>query len=393
MSTELTLIFLSISFVGLLLFWLFYRQSNSTGKLSERYLIQQLKDQKLSDEQRSINEKLLSNILQQQGNKKASFKLLAIVTIFVVPFSLFFYNKLGNPAAIDYVPSSNQQSTAQSAQQITQGQAPQLSMQDAIKQLEERLTKDPDNVDGQMLYARSLISLKDYAKAVTAYRKSNELAPNEPVILTELAEAIALANNNRSFLGEPEGLLTKAVELDPNNQKALWLLGMTFYEHKDYKKTNELWSKLYTMMSDEGAKKQLAQQLNDIRSKLGLETISEIPQKVIANKSNLKIKIKLSKKLKENLKGKRALLYVYTKEAQGMPMPIAVIRQPLEQIVKGFPIDLSMNDGNSLQPTRKLSDFDSIKIGARISFTGNAMPQAGDLQTSETVELVIDKVR
>ncbi len=141
--------------------------------------------------------------------------------------------------------------------------------------------------------------------------------------------------------------------------------------------------------------------LIELRSKsIDLQFLDK--QKVIANKSNLKIKIKLSKKLKENLKGKRALLYVYTKEAQGMPMPIAVIRQPLEQIVKGFPIDLSMNDGNSLQPTRKLSDFDSIKIGARISFTGNAMPQAGDLQsdeilidlpTSETVELVIDKVR
>lgn len=402
MNTELTLIFIIISLFGLFLFWLFYRQSNSTGKLSKKYLIQQLKNSELSDEQRSAYEKKLSNILQQD-NKQGSFKLLAVVAIFVIPFSLFFYNKLGNPAAVDYVPNTNQQSTAQSAQQVAQGQAPQMSMQDAIKQLEQRLEQDPDNVDGQMLYARSQISLKNYDKAVKAYRKSNELVPNEPAILTELAEAIALANNNRSFLGEPERLLTKAVELDPSNQKALWLLGMTFYEHKDYKKTNELWSNLYDMMSDAGAKNQLAQQLNDIRTKLGLETINETqaPLKAIANNANLNIKISLSDELKEHLKGKRALLYVYSKQPAGMPMPIAVIKQPLEQIIKGFPIDLTMNDGNSLQPTRKLSDFKQIKIGARISFTGNAMPQAGDLQSDEilidlpyvdTVELVIDKV-
>lgn len=399
MSTELILIFLAISLVGLFLFWLFYRQSNSTGKLSEKYILQQLKNSNLSDEQRSTYEKQLSNILQQ-GNKQGSFKLLIVVAIFVIPFSLFFYNKLGNPAAVDYLANNNQKSTAQS----TQGQAPQLSMQEAIKQLEQRLAQNPDDVDGQMLYARSQVSLKNYAKAVTAYRKSNELAPNETVILTELAEAIALANNNRSFLGEPEGLLAKAVELDPSNQKALWLLGMTFYEHQDFEKTNELWTKLYAMMSDEAAKKQLAQQLNDIRSKLGIAQISETQStaKVIATNSELNININLSDKLKENLKGKRALLYVYTKEAQGMPMPIAVIRQPLEQIVKGFPIDLHMNDGNSLQPTRKLSDFQKIKIGARISFTGNAMPQTGDLQSDEllidlpyadTVQLLIDSVR
>ena len=399
MSTELILIFLAISFVGLFLFWLFYRQSNSTGKLTEKYLIQQLKDPQLSAGQRSTYEKKLSNTLQQ-SHKQGSFILLVVVAIFVIPFSFFFYNKLGDPKAVDYEPNTNQQNTTQSAQ----GQAPQMSMQDAIKQLEARLEKDPDNVDGQMLYARSQISLKNYAKAVTAYRKSNELAPNEPVILTELAEAIALTNNNRSFLGEPEGLLAKAVELDPTNQKALWLLGMTFYEHQNFKKTNELWTKLYAMMSDEAAKKQLVQQLNDIRTKLGLETISETqaPLKAIANNANLNIKISLSQELKENLKGKRALLYVYSKQPTGMPMPIAVIKKPLEQIVKGFPIDLTMNDGNSLQPSRKLSDFKQIKLGARISFTGNALPQAGDLQSdevvidfpnAETVELVIDKVR
>jgi cytochrome c-type biogenesis protein CcmH len=164
-------------------------------------------------------------------------------------------------------------------------------------------------------------------------------------------------------------------------------------------------------MTDEGAKKQLEQQLNDIRGQLGIKGVvsQEMPQpnkntqqNTVTNTSEINIKINLDDSLKENLKGKRALLYVYSKQPTGMPMPIAVVRQPLEQIVKGFPIEISMNDGNSLQPTRKLSDFKQIKIGARISFTGNAMPQAGDLQSDEVlvdmpyskvVELNIDKVR
>ncbi len=405
MNSSLLLILLSISFVGLLLFWLFYRQSNSTQKLTQNHLIQQLKDPNISDEQRKEFEQQLSKILQQSQESKGSLKIVALVALFVVPFSLFFYNKLGNPAAIGYVAPSSQQA----ANDQQQGQAPQMSMQEAITQLEARLEQDPNNVDGQMLYARSQISLKNYDKAVAAYRKSNELAANEPVILTELAEAIALANNKRSFLGEPEGLLAKAVELDANNQKALWLLGMTFYEKKDYAKTNELWTKLYDLMSDDGARNQLSEQLNDVRKKLGIDTpVEQISHKTTTKQepsnSNplIKLQINMDELMIDNLHGKRALLYIYTKETSGMPMPIAVIRKPLEQISKTFPITVSFSDANNLQPTRKLSSFKSIKVGARISFTGNAMPQAGDLQStevkvdipnSETVELVIDKVR
>ncbi len=403
MNTSLLLTFVAISFIGLILFWVFYRKSNSTQKLTQNYLIEKLKDKKLSEQQRKEYEQQLSTILVKDGKVQGSSKMLLVVALFVVPFSFFFYNKLGNPKAVDYVaPTQQQTQTAQSNSQQTQ--APQMSMEEAIKQLEARLEQNPDDVDGQMLYARSLVSMKKYPQAVKAYRKSNELAPNESVILTELAEAIALANNNRSFLGEPETLLSKAVELEPNNQKALWLLGMTFYEHKDFAKTNELWTKLYAIMSDAGAKKQLAEQLNDIRGKLGIQGIvsEEKPLIAVKNKANLSIKINLDDMLKENLKGKRALLYIYTKEPTGMPMPIAVVRQPLEQIVKGFPVEVSMNDGNSLQPSRKLSNFDQIKIGARISFTGNAMPQAGDLQSDELIidlpnldiiNLTIDKVR
>ena len=399
MNTSFLLVLITISLVGILLLWLLYRKSNSTKKLTQNYLIAELKDKELSKEQRKEYEQQLSKILLQDGSSQNSFKIISLITIFILPFSLYFYYKLGNPAAVEYITPTQQQTQATANQQ----QAPQMSMEEAIKQLENRLAQNPDDVDGQMLYARSLVSLKKYPQAVTAYRKANQLAPNESVVLTELAEAIALANNNRSFLGEPESLLAKAVELKPNNQKALWLLGMTYYEHKNFTKTNEIWSKLYHMISDKAAKKQLATQLNDIRAKLGLEGINDTnnPQLLESGKINLTVTINLTEKLKENLKGKTALLYIYTKAVTGMPMPIAVVRKSLES-TSNFPVEVNINNSNSLQPSRKLSDFNKIKIGARISFSGNAMPQVGDLQSielivntasKEVIELTIDSVR
>ena len=394
MSAYIFIIFLIISVAGLLLFWLFFRKSNNIQSQAQKYLLSALKDQSISPEQRQEFEKQLSDLLQKNENN-SSLKMVILIAVFLVPFSYVFYTLLGNPEAVNY--------SADTLQNQAQNQEPQMTMQEAIVQLEEKLAENPNDVDGQVLYARSQVSLQAYGKAVKAYRKANELAPNESVILTELAESIALFNDNRSFLGEPEDFLKQAVAIDDTNQKALWLLGMTFYERNDLAKTNELWSKLHALMTDEAAKSQLMQQLIGVRNKLGLDpstdstTNTDDITAVVIN-----MQINLDSSLQESLQGKPALLYIYAKAATGMPMPIAVIRKPLQQITKPFPVTLSLSDTNNLQPDRKLSDFESIIIGARISFSGNAMPQSGDLQSSEIkidlphsdiVELTINKIR
>ncbi len=387
MNFSLLSAFLLISLAGLLIFWWLFRRSNSTQKHTQQYLLSVLKDQTLTDEQRQVHEKQLSAaLLQSKQNKQGTFVLLIAVLMIAPSYGL--YLSLGNPQAVDYIPQAQAQS-----------QAPQMSMQDAIKRLEERLQANPNDLDGQILYARSQSSIKNYAKAVSAYRKANEIAPNEPVILTELAESIAMFNNNRSFLGEPAELLQKAVDLDQTNQKALWLLGMTFYEKKNFAKTNELWSNLSNLITDENAKAQLQQQLNDVRSKLGIDNIT--PSEESVSKNLIDISIAIDELLLPSLAGKTALLYVYSKATAGMPMPIAVVRQPLNG-QQAWPITVSLSDVNNLQAQRKLSDFDQVTIGARISFSGQALAQAGDLQSAELnvtiagkdkIELIIDQVK
>jgi cytochrome c-type biogenesis protein CcmH len=228
--------------------------------------------------------------------------------------------------------------------------------------------------------------------------------------LTELAESIALFNNNRSFLGEPETLLQQAVALDDTNQKALWLYGMIFYEKKDFVKTNELWTKLYGLLDNDNAKAQLKEQLNDVQSKLGIVSTTPIESAPVSTNTEnndsdifqLNVNISYDGDALPPLEVRRATLYLYTKAPTGMPMPIAVVQKPLQVITGAFPMQLTLSDLNNLQPTRKLSEFESVVIGARISFTGNATPSPGDLQTTEIkidlpyssdINLVIDKVK
>lgn len=394
MNIELTVSIASILIIALVLFWLFYKQSNSTQKLSEHYLLDYLSNNELTDDERTIKEKQLSLLLQKK-HQPYSNKILILISLIIIPMSIILYLIYGTPDANDLIQK------AKNTQVSTNTPNQNMSMEEAIKQLEQRLVENPDDIDGQMLYARSQVSLQAFDKAVKAYRKANELAPNEPVILTELAEAIALFNNNRSFLGEPESLLKQAVEIDNTNQKALWLYGMIFYEKKDFAKTNELWTNLYGLMENENAKKQLLEQLVDVRTKLGIDTAISTDNN---SKGSLELNVIVNYDM-DNLPPqtiKRATLFLYAKATSGMPMPIAVIKKPLEVINNSFPMSITLSDLNNLQADRKLSDFDSVIIGARISYSGEATAKSGDLQSneieiqlpySETIELLINQVK
>ena len=362
MTLQTYLIFFGIGIVGIFLFWLFYKGTSNDSLQAQKYLIKKIKDKSISADDRKDYETKLAHVLQKEENN--SFKLIAVILLLALPLSIYFYTQRGTPQAM----------TTNIAQQNSQ--QPQMSLEEAVAQLEEKLKENPDDIDGQMLLARTQFSMKNYDKAVTAYSKANELAPNESVILTELAEAIALKNNKGTFLGEPEQYLAKAYELNPQNQKAIWLYGMTFYEKQDYAKTLELWTGLYEMINDEGAKKQLAEQLNDIRSKLDMPLIKEPVYETLITAT-----VDISESLKSHLQGKQALLYIYTKETQGMPMPVTVIKKTVQ--LADFPMNISMSDAQNLQPNRKLSEFKEVILGARISFSGYAMAQKGDLISKE----------
>jgi cytochrome c-type biogenesis protein CcmH len=392
------MIFLIVSIIGVALFWLFYSQANTAYSQAKHHSIESLRDPNLSEQDKNSTEKQLSKIIQNKP--KTSLLMVISFAIILIPLSYYFYYSIGTPNITELISLQPKQQTNQ--------QAPQMSMEEAISKLETRLNENPNDIDAQMLYARSQVSLTNYEKAVTAYRKANDLAPNEAVILTELAEAIALFNDNRSFLGEPESLLSQAVQIDPNNQKALWLYGMTFYEKGDLTKTNEIWSQLYLIMSDESAKAQLLEQLSEVRAKLGIasEIATDETNTAESNKMDINalvnITINISSQLLNQLDNKPAVLYVYTKATTGMTMPIAVARLSLEQITKSFPINIAINDSNSLQSSRLLSSFETVTLGARISFSGNATPQAGDFESKEIeieipstnrVELIIDSIK
>ena len=69
-------------------------------------------------------------------------------------------------------------------------------------------------------------------------------------------------------------------------------------------------------------------------------------------------------------------LFVFARAVNGPKMPLAIIRVPAP---KTWPFQFSLDDSMAMAPGMNLSAFPEVTIEARISKSGGAQPQPGDL--------------
>jgi len=205
-------------------------------------------------------------------------------------------------------------------------------------------------------------------------------------------------------MGTPTKLLEKAIKLDPNNLKTLALSGTAAMERGDYAAAVRHWEKLLKMVPSDNPDAQMirdgvhqAKQLL-AESKGGKAALEQINEAAAQPQSSGKERISGTVTLSPSLRGQAApedTVFVLARAAQGPKMPLAIIRKQ----VKDLPLQFSLDDSMAMSPEVKMSNFDQIVVVARVSKSGNAMPQLGDLQGmseplkpgSKGVKLAIDQ--
>jgi cytochrome c-type biogenesis protein CcmH len=369
-----------------------------------------LSDAEFAAKRTALAEQVLGAIDAPSQQPRSGYYAALAIALLLPASAIVLYRLVGEPRAVD---------PAVAVASATQAPADHgQDMQAAINKLADKLKQNPNDVEGWTLLGRAYESTERFAEARDALKHAYDLSPDDPDVGVAYAEALALAGESRRLDGEPRVLLEKALKAAPDNQRGLWLIGISDYQAKKYDAAIATWKHLLTVLPKDSDVVQSVQHqiataeaardgrpLPEDEETAGNEAPEAAPPIAAAETAptatdaagpHLTVKVTLDPRLKDKL-APTDVLFIYAKAASGPPMPLAIQRMPASQL----PTTVVLTDGMGMLPTMKLSQFPQVVVGARISKSGNAIAQSGDLQTlskpmdvksTAPVALTIDQV-
>lgn len=322
---------------------------------------------------------------RREGRSRGVFALgLAIALVLPIGTGLL-YLLVGTPAALNGVVA----------------QAPtSISLPQAIAQLREHLAQQPDDQQGWTLLAQTSAMMRQPNDARDAWDHVLKLDANNAEAMVGWAESDSMLRTDHRIEGRARELLQRAVKQHPDNQRGLWLLGISDFQRGDYRSAAATWRLLQPQLQPGSSVAQsVAEQIAvaDARAGGAPASASTTPAGAPATQgASLQVEVSLA----PALQGKLAagdVLYVYARAPQGPPMPLAVARLDAVKL----PVTVTLNDAMAMTPAFKLSTVDKVFVGARISHDGQPTAQAGDLEgdagvvdvaRKTPVKISIDKV-
>jgi len=281
------------------------------------------------------------------------------VLIIAVPLlSVFLYMQLGEPQALvkAELAASNQKAAD--------------NVKNMVNKLIQRLKQHPEDLEGWMMLGRSYVYAEQYQDAADVFAELNRRKPNDPAVMLHYADALSMARNGQMG-GEPSELVEQALKLVPEDHTALWLAGMAKAEAGDFAQAIAHWKKLSALLPTNDETLPQLQKMIQMA-----EAEQQNPQATASSAASIDInvKVELDAAVKANVEPQHTV-FIYAQAVNGPKMPLAIVRKQ----VADLPASVVLNDSVAMQPQTHLADFKQLRIVARISKTGNAMPQAGDL--------------
>ncbi|HET7358907.1 MAG TPA: hypothetical protein VFJ04_02070 [Rhodanobacteraceae bacterium] len=325
---------------------------------------------------------------RRDGRSRGIFGL-ALGVAFVLPLAAIgLYALVGTPVALD---------------PAVRNTPPQLTIQQAVAALQARLQQSPDDVQGWMLLGQTYDVMQQPVQSRDAYGHALKLAPDNVDVMVAWAQADSLARDDHAIAGQARALLQKAVAAQPRNQRALWLLGISDYQAGHFADAALTWRRLQVLLKP-GSKvaDAVLGQIAMANARASGKTQAEAEamlQPATADATAPRLRVDVS--VAPALAGKVAAgdsVFVFARADGGSPMPLAVTRLDAAKL----PATVILTDGMGMTPSMNLSSADKVVITARVSKSGQALPQPGDLEGSSPaldvhthmpVAIVIDHTR
>lgn len=323
---------------------------------------------------------------QAGGGEKAGGRAAAVLVGILIPsLALLLYLLTGNPDGLE--PAGIHGDAAATPAQVEQ----------MVSRLAARLEASPDDPNGWSLLGRSYYAMGRYADAVKAYARAVQLNSEDAGLYADYADALAMSQGRRVD-DQVLLLINQALKIDPDHLKALVMGASAAFDRQDYKAALTYLERLQRQVPpDTQLGRMVAERAEEVRARAGGKTEAPAtgkteapatgktevpapdktaaPAAAAASGATIKGRVVLS----PALAGKVAAtdtVFIVARAPAGPRMPLAVMRRQ----VKDLPFEFTLGDEQAMSPEMKLSKFSEAVIVARVSKSGNAIPQSGDLQ-------------
>ncbi|MEP6996532.1 MAG: c-type cytochrome biogenesis protein CcmI [Betaproteobacteria bacterium] len=293
--------------------------------------------------------------------------LLAIGLLLSIPvLAVVLYRHLGDPGAAAIT------AAAEGAHELTEQQVDAM-----VAALAQRLEQRPQDAEGWALLARSNYALGRFSAATDAYAKASALMQDNADLLADYADALAMTQG-RQLAGKPVALIERALAVDPRHQKALALAATAAMEAREPGKSIAYWRRLAALLPPGSTEwRQVTGVIARLDGGAGAPVAtqeSEQSRDAASTAGTISGRVELSPALAAKITPTDTV-FIFARAVTGPRMPLAVLRVPAGDLPKDFILD----DAMGMAAGMKLSSASEVVVEARLSRTGDALPQRGDL--------------
>lgn len=320
----------------------------------------------------------------------SSGRAVTMAVIAGIPLlAIGLYAGLGELRALDPVATTPRDA----AHAVTSEQIEQM-----VAGLARRLQAEPDDPAGWSMLGRSYAAMGRFSEAADAYAQAVKRVPDDAQLLADYADALGMAQG-RTLKGEPRRIIARALAVDPDHVKALALAGTAAFQDGDYAGAVKHWERLMQRIP---ADSEFAQSMAGSLAEARALAASPPPKGKTAaaetgatGEAAIRGKVRLDAKLAAKVSPDDTV-FVFARAINGPRAPLAVRRYRVGQL----PADFTLDRSAAMSPELSIAQFKEVVVGARISKSGNPVPQSGDLEGlrqpvkvgAAGIEVVIDTV-
>ncbi len=347
---------------------------------------QTLTDELQLDTRTSIDS---TQVASQSDKTKASWLTATILIIVIVGLAYITYQFSGSyeqvKAQIEITDAlKNDSQTIDKLTEKVQTDKSQLALTNLYLALRTKVELLPSNSYSWRTLAMFNSSYGRIKEARAAMKMAMKLEPKNLDLKIDLSQILSRSKEQQDLFYSRQ-LLSEVLKEEPENQDAMLLLGLSSYQFGMYKRAIDDWTKLLNITQPSSAMNKMVQQRIEKAQQMlsGEPAIEKVTEsvKVAAGGAKLTVKVEIPDSVRAKLTGSEGL-FIFVKAVNGPKFPIAVIRTTVADLAK----EIVLTDANAMRPEFALSKYKEITVNARISFSGNAVAEAGDIQgTTEMI--------